>query len=506
MRLWTLRAWVSAAVLLLFGFLYLGGEKLSGSLSGPLMFFQFVPSLLRQVFSFPALSAMGVILVLLLTLLFGRIYCAVLCPLGILQDALIFLSRRFHILPVHRHVPELSTIRNAFFWVTFLSLSFGSPFFLNLLDPVAIFGKITVCFMEPALYGAKKLLIVFFALFDTYPIHLSYPWKPSVPLVALALPFLLAITIFSLLAGRLYCNSVCPVGTLLGFISRFSLFRIEVDREKCIACGRCEERCRAGCMAVPERAVDHSRCTACFDCLPACPVSAVRFGMKRPKAKRRAFSISRRKLVGAAAGGGLLLFTRPFAGRAAPEKSVPVTPPGSKGPDRFRRMCTACYLCVASCPTKVIGPAGFAFGIEAFLQPVMDFNRGYCDYECNLCGRVCPSGAIAPLPLEKKKRTQIGRVALDKKLCITHAKKQNCGACMEVCPTHAVYSVIEGKILYPETRPDICTGCGACQHVCPTHPESIVVTAGRRHMESKPPVYEKAPAIAEKPDDGEFPF
>ena len=119
------------------------------------------------------------------------------------------------------------------------------------------------------------------------------------------------------------------------------------------------------------------------------------------------------------------------------------------------------------------------------LQPKMNYEKGLCDFECNLCGQVCPTAAISPLAHEEKKRTQIGRADLDKKLCIVHTKKRHCGACGEVCPTHAIVAAPKNRVLFPKMIPEYCIGCGACQRACPTNPKAVFVTANPIHVRAE---------------------
>ena len=184
---------------------------------------------------------------------------------------------------------------------------------------------------------------------------------------------------------------------------------------------------------------------------------------------------------------------------------MPITPPGSSGIVRFTKTCTACHLCVSACQTNVITPAFLEYGVSGLLQPRMNYLKGHCDFECNTCGHVCPTGAISPLLLRDKKRVQIGKAFLNKKECIVHVKRKHCGACGEACPTHAIIPAEKGLVLFPTMKIEYCIGCGACERACPTKPrKAITVTAN--------PVHAKAGKYIPKPlpvlnyQDEEFPF
>lgn len=146
------------------------------------------------------------------------------------------------------------------------------------------------------------------------------------------------------------------------------------------------------------------------------------------------------------------------------------------------------------------------YGIRGLLQPKMNYPNGFCEYECNLCGKICPTGAILPLTPEEKKITQIGMVDLLKDKCVVYVKNENCGACVEVCPTHTITFIDKGNILYPEVDNRYCIGCGACSHACPTAPKSIIVRSNPVHKKAEKYVAPKPSAPQEKTTRDEFPF
>ncbi|MCP4753870.1 MAG: 4Fe-4S dicluster domain-containing protein, partial [Proteobacteria bacterium] len=348
---------------------------------------------------------------------------------------------------------------------------------------------------------------------------------PPVPLSVLgvSLLFFVGLLLLSLFYGRMYCNLICPVGTLLGLISRFSLFGFAIDADKCKACDRCAKSCKAGCIDGGKDGggqsdgpdLDPTRCVACFNCLEACRKSAIRYGIVFEERKNAPMDRSKRKLmVGTASMGAALavssLPARSYGKRLIPDHNGhPAAPPGSSSVSHFNETCTACHLCIHVCQTQVLNPALFEYGLKGILQPVMDFDRGKCAYECKACGDVCPSGAISPLALDVKKLTKIGSVKLLKEICITHKEDRDCGACAEVCPTHAVYTEIRNNVRYPEITPDPCTGCGACQFVCPTQPDKAILVEGDVvHSIAQKPFQDEKGRVEKPPPDTEekFPF
>jgi len=186
--------------------------------------------------------------------------------------------------------------------------------------------------------------------------------------------------------------------------------------------------------------------------------------------------------------------------------SPPVTPPGSVSLEHFTQSCSACHLCVSVCPTKVILPSLFGYGVGGLLQPKMNYPDSFCEYECNVCGKVCPTGAILPLSLEEKKVTQIGEVDLLKDKCVVYIKHQNCGACVEVCPTKTITFLNRGNILYPVVDNRYCIGCGACSKACPTDPKSIVVHPNLAHKKAVKTLMDGSPVQPRSAVPKEFPF
>ena len=187
------------------------------------------------------------------------------------------------------------------------------------------------------------------------------------------------------------------------------------------------------------------------------------------------------------------------------KKEFPVCPPGSTGIEMFNDKCTACNLCVNACPSDVLQSAFLEYGLQGFMQPHMDYLSGFCNYECTRCMEVCPTGAILPESLEKKKLIQMGVAHFEKDNCIVKIEKTDCGACSEHCPTKAVHMVpFEGSLVIPETTDEICIGCGACEFACPTTPyKAIYVDGNSLHKLAEKPKEEKLKPVNIEED---FPF
>jgi len=465
-----------------------------------LLYLQFVPSAIKY-FNLKTVAAAGFLVVLLLTLLSGRTYCSFLCPLGIGQDLNSRIGgkirkkfRRFGFKKPH------TIIRYSLLAITLGVTIVWGIYLLTLLDPYSIFGRFVTFFIKPVILLLNNFLAHIFGKFDIYSI--SHIDIKGFSLITYSIPvvFLLLTAILSLIKGRLYCNMICPVGTLLGLLSKISLFRIKFAESKCTRCGRCSLACKSSCIDFLNLNIDISRCVDCFNCISSCPEKALSYGLVSSKSTEQRTDESKRRFI---AGSLLMLFGISQSARAQ-EKSVPVPkrestvkesktspvcPPGAGSIEDFTKHCTACSICITACPNDVLKPSVKQYGITGLLQPVMDYHKSFCTYNCTVCTEVCPTSALKPLLLEAKKLTQIGKVNFIKDNCIVKTEKTACGACSEACPTKAVYMIpYEGNLVIPETNQEICIGCGHCEYACPTTPyKAIYVDGNPIHQAAKKP-------------------
>jgi len=512
-----IRVGVSVFFFLLISFLFLDfSQTFSSVLINGILYFQFVPSLLKFV-NLITVAATGFILIFILTFLFGRIYCSAFCPLGTLQDIIIYLKSGLRKKNKFRFVKAKKLMRYGFLLIAVTPLAFNSIATLNLLDPYSNFGRIMSNLVRPVYYTSNNLLAKFLEKFDNYSV---YPVEiKSVNYLALGFSAFMLILVIRLAYknGRLFCNSVCPVGTLLGLVSKLSVFKISLDQTLCTSCGKCAIACKAGCIDSKSKSVDFSRCVGCFNCLNSCPSDGVRFIRKGQK-NRTQISLSENTIpkrdflrnsllyimgIGAASqssfGEGINDEKIPVV------KQNPVSPPGSQSIQHFINYCTACHLCISACPTQVLQPALLQYGIGGLMQPTMDYKTSFCNFECVVCSTICPTGAILPLDPEEKKTTQLGKAKFIKQNCVVYTDGTDCGACSEHCPTKAVDMVYyEGKLTIPEVTENICIGCGACEYACPTTPKSIYVEGNAIHLVAdKPEIKEFQKQVS--PED-DFPF
>lgn len=455
----------------------------SGVLPPRLAFFakmQFVPALLSG-------SIAVVIALVLFTLVFGRLYCSVVCPLGVLQDII----ARFGKKDRYRFAPPKTWLRVAALLLFVVALAAGVPLVFSLLEPYSAFGRIATDIVSPIWQSGSNVLAVASARAGNFAIGPTPVWQKGLPALIAALATLGAIGFLAFRFGRTWCNTLCPVGTVLGFCSRFALLRPRLNAADCVHCGQCATRCKASCINTRQATIDASRCVSCFDCLDACSRGAVFYGPARktgapapqapdePQLARRSFlalGLGVLSLPALAANGTAAPKLPNLNRKRNPVRQVPITPPGSSGLRAFTEHCTGCQLCVSACPNQVLSSTNDGTGL---LQPSLSFTHGFCRVNCVACSEVCPTGAIRPISPAAKSATQIGRAVVDRTRCIITTDKVQCSACSRICPTKAA-SLVTAKdgrkrlVIDPER----CTGCGACEYVCPVHPVSAIRVEG----------------------------
>jgi len=496
------------------------------AVSGIVLYPQFVPSLLKVMHG-AVLAGGGCILVLFLTICFGRVYCSSICPLGTLQDLVISISRKRKRRLAHYRLPH-NILRYSFLILTVLALLGGSNLLVNFFDPFSTFGRIVSNIVRPIGIIANNGGAMVLEKFGIYSL-VREQWAATALLsTGVALASLLVLLWLATVHGRLYCNTICPVGTLLGLVSRFSFLKLGVDGESCTNCQRCASVCKADCIDFATKTIDMSRCISCYNCLTVCKTASIGFDRrdKSGTSRNRKTTDPERRQFLLNSGVYLLALTGLTEQGPAGEKirkiiqskpttipvvrTSPVSPPGSISVDRFTNTCTACHLCVSACPPQILLPAFLEYGVSGLMQPRMYFQTGHCTYECTICGDVCPTGAILPLAVEQKKLTQTGVAKFIKENCVVYTDNTACGACSEHCPTKAVnmvpYANPLGKpLVIPEVKPELCVGCGGCEHACPTKPyKAIFVDGNPVHKLAQKPVVQKVNQEVDYQED--FPF
>lgn len=450
-------------------------------------------SWLAKVQFLPAVMALnvGVVVALIaLTLVFGRIYCSVICPLGVLQDVLARFHRKKN---KYSYSKEVRWLRYPVLVVFIIAFVAGVGSLFQLLAPYSSYGRIATMIFQPLWMWCNNLLAMVAEHYESYAFYSVDVWMRSLPVFIIAAVTLVVLFILAWRGGRTYCNTICPVGTILSFFARFSWFKVRFDVDKCKNCSMCSKNCKAACIDFKTHTVDYSRCVVCGNCIDKCKFGALKYsssmerGVKGENSSdngRRSFLVSSALLAGAAMAqkkeklmdGGLA----DIEDKVQPNRQTPLTPPGSLSYDNLSTRCTGCQLCVSECPNHVLRPSG---DLMHLMQPEMSYEHGYCRPECTRCSEVCPAGAIKPLDNIDKSSIQIGHAVWIKKNCVVLTDEVECGNCARHCPSGAIEMVPldennEESPMIPAINEAACIGCGACEYVCPSRPFSAIFVEG----------------------------
>jgi polyferredoxin len=442
-----------------------------------------------------AILALNVIVIVALaavTLIFGRIYCSVICPLGIMQDIFGWLGKKSK-KNRYTYSPEKRWLRYVMLAVMVVALVAGIGSIVQLLAPYSAFGRIMAMILQPLWQLGNNVLASIAERADSYAFYSVDVWLKSLPVLIIAVATLVALAVLAWRGGRTYCNTICPVGTLLSFLARFSWLKVHFDADKCKNCSLCTKNCKASCIDYKTHTVDYSRCVVCGDCISKCKFGALRYGSARqhnkavdanaaPDPSKRAFLVGTAMLTTAAIAqeklvdGGLAV----IQAKQSPKRLTPLAPPGALSIRNMAQHCTGCQLCVSQCPNGVLRPSG---SLMSLMQPVMEYDRGYCRPECTRCSEVCPAGAIKPIDAVEKSSIQIGHAIVVVNDCVSANGTDECGNCARHCPAGAITMMPSDAAddlspLVPVINEGACIGCGACEYVCPVRPISAIHVEG----------------------------
>lgn len=455
--------------------------------------------LLAHIQLIPAMLSVSVgilIFLLLLTFICGRIYCSVICPMGVFQDVVSRIANRFNKKKQQTYSPPRNLLRWVIVAGVIITFFSGFTLALSLLDPYSAYGRMITSLFKPLYMEGNNLLAALLNPMGIYNFYFVDIAIRSLPAFIIGLVTLGLIGLLAWKYGRTYCNTICPVGTILGFISRYSLFKIRINPEKCNSCGACSRKCKAFCINSKEHTIDYSRCVDCYNCLSVCPQKALNYSYSGIKKGKTVQAERSRRTFLATTAISLLTISKAMAekeiailknGRSY-KKEHPLSPPGAQSADHLLKHCTACHLCVSRCPSHVIVPAFMEYGLGGMMQPRMSFEKGFCNFDCTVCSTVCPNGALLPLTPKEKHITQIGKVVFVIDNCIVNTDGTSCGACSEHCPTQAVsMQPYKNGLTIPTVHPELCVGCGGCEYVCPVRPfRAIYIEGNPVHQEATP--------------------
>ena len=426
------------------------------------------------------------------TVVLGRVWCGWICPLGTTLD---WIGPRRQKAKRTAEPSERWRLVKVVVLIAILGAALAGNMTLMAFDPISLLTRGVASFLLPGLnqvlVGAEKLL------YNVGVLQGALDWFESAVRTSLVpadvwrgwnlVPGLLLIGVIALnwVAARFWCRYLCPLGGLLGLVSRVALVRRVVGQEACRHCERCSRACPTGTIQLESFESDPAECTVCLDCLPECPTPggqtfAPSWGRPRGAsllAPAQPYDPGRRQVLAALGGGLVAAAVYPLAPKVIRRDQRLIRPPGAQS-EAFLSQCIRCGECLKVCPTSGLQPALWESGLDGFWTPTLVPRLGYCDYSCHACGQVCPTGALPNLSLEDKRKQVIGKAQIDRDICLPWAKNTPCIVCEEMCPLapkavelDTFYITDEAGQMVMLPRPhvleDRCIGCGICEFKCP---------------------------------------
>jgi polyferredoxin len=434
-----------------------------------------------------------------LTILIGRVWCGWICPLGSLLEWISFRKARQRARSIS---PKWRTVKYILLVVILVGALLGNLTLL-IFEPLALLTRamtsvvlpalnFTISTGEKALYALPFLRPAISGLENVIRGPLLPVVQPVFQSSLLVATLFFGIILLNLLADRFWCRYLCPLGGLLGWLSRISILRPLIG-QTCNGCTRCALVCKPGAIktipATPESSreveIMPAECTVCLDCLVSCTKDGLGMGAVLKPAPAQEFDLSRRQFLQTAVIGaaGIILLNTNL--RLRTRNSRLIRPPGAKDEDTFLSKCLRCSECMKVCPTNGLQPMLAETGLEGLWTPGLVPRIGHCDYGCNACGQVCPSGAIPPLTLDQKRQAFIGTAVVNRDRCLPWASTTPCIVCEEMCPTPQKSIRLEEvtvtnqagervTLQRPSVLRELCIGCGICESHCPLEGDSAI--------------------------------
>lgn len=431
-------------------------------------------------------SFIPAIIVVLVTIFFGRLFCGYICPMGITVDC----SDRLLKLKKKKGEGRPGLYKLKYFILFFITVSaiFGvSAVFIG--SPLSLITRLYGLLIYPVITFLVKMgLDLIHPVADHFEIYgLLYAdiASPRYATLFFVLLFFTGIFAAGKINTRFWCRYLCPAGAILALFSRFSIVKRRVS-DDCTKCGKCARLCPMGAIDKnsPEN-TSFKECIGCLTCRDVCPVNAIDFNVKGIKRKDNPdFVPERRALLYSGVAGAVFasvnltglysVYGKPGVGHVSPKDLV--RPPGSRPEDDFLALCIRCGECMAACPNNALQPVWFARGTEGLFSPSLVPKRGACNPDCNNCGVACPTEAIRPLDVLDRRWAKTGTARIMRDMCLAWEHQKRCMVCDEVCPYSAIKFRSEpgNPVPVPEVIEERCSGCGFCEHHCPVQNQSAI--------------------------------
>jgi MauM/NapG family ferredoxin protein len=470
--------------------------------------------------TFEGLSLLAV-LTLLVTVVFGRVFCGWFCPLGTLNNIMGSLRQFFR--RITRQQEGFSRWQRAkyFVLIAMLLMSAAGAQWMGVLDPFSLLYRSVSLTVMPVLDIAMSTTAnaIYLADPSVGALHLrdlSEPvyrwWQEAVTATEVRVfsgsgtVFLLfvAVLVLNLVRNRFWCRYICPLGAMLGAFSVRPFLRLVNDAEACNSCAHCTKACPAAAQPELPGQWLATECFGCWNCVDTCQNQAIDFKWTLPmqRTSTGSMDLGRRRVLTslAAGGGGLAMLSMTPQTQGLTNNPKLIRPPGSRAEQDFLDRCVRCGLCMQTCPSGGLQPTWGEAGLEGLWSPMLVPAIGWCEFECYACGQVCPTEAIQPLELEVKKKAKIGLAVIDTTRCLPFAYGRECIVCEEHCPIpdKAITFIMkeaeqrDGSVLtlkFPRVDPDRCIGCGICETKCPFQDLAAIriVSAGEdRNPDNQP--------------------
>jgi len=447
-------------------------------------FLPLAPDLFLQASPLIALSAalsartFGILLLPALLLLAsaamaGRIFCAYVCPLGLLFD----LCGKKQSRPQPLHYPAVKYL----LLCALVATALAGLNLAGLFDPISLITRTAVFLVYPAVVllanlgldavrpFAEQLQMIYLARTALFQPLFAGAW--------LTLLLLALLLVLNRIGHRFWCRTLCPLGALLGIFSRFRIFKRHVSTA-CNTCGACIKTCPQQAIPTEPRETTNFECSLCGTCALVCPQEAIAYGSGQ--ARSAPATVASKRAFLCTAGAGLLTA---FAGRLDPHHTIKppnlLRPPGAVPEDEFLRRCARCGQCMRICPTNTLQPQFFTQGLKGLWTPRLVPRRAGCDQTCRLCGTVCPTDALRELTLIEKNHAKLGTAVIDKDRCLVWDEDRLCLICDEQCPYNAIVFQWKDGFRRPVVVENKCNGCGFCEEQCPVSGVSAIIVTSR---------------------------